>query len=944
LQSNQLNGPVPPELGELTNLLFLFLYDNQLSGSIPPELSKLTNLWYLYLQTNQLSGPIPQELGKLTDLPYLSLGRNQLSGPIPPELFKLTNLQLLFLQDNQLSGPIPKEFGELTNLQVLWLGNNQLSGPIPPELGKLTKLQNLSLMGNPLSGPIPPELGKLTNLERLSLSGSQLSGPIPPELGKLTKLQYLYLNSNQLSGPIPAALGALTNLERLSLDFNHLSGAIPPELGQLTNMQYLYLNFNQLTGSIPPELGEMTNLLWLFLDSNQLIGPIPPQLGDLINLQYLYLDTNQLSGRLPPELSKLTNLQHLYLNSNQLNGPIPPEIGGLTNLGFSGSDFRWNGLMTPDAELNAFLDSKQRSGNNWSATQTMAPLNLVVEEVGSDSVTLAWQPIEYRGNTGRYRAWYSQSPGGPYSDGGTTPNKFASKHIVTGLEQSTTYYFVVRTETDAHFSNPNFLVSEPSLEVSTTTTAETFSCSYALTSPIGGEHWQRGTTQQLAWQSSGGGCSSSVQLDLYKGGNLDHTITTTGNNGTYSWGIQSDQEEGADYRIRVTDVDNNSYGAESPSVFAISGVPPQGSASCTYRVTTPGIEDIWQRGTSYDIHWNFTSSGAVNTCSSSVDITLRKNGFYYSTIASKAQNDRTYNWQIPADHETGDQWSIRVTDFSHSDLGHESARFGIAGVGTPYDLQKDFAIDSRVSGAWYGGPSESGHGWFIEVLDIGGGDQLLAVYWYVYHQGKQVWLLGTGPVVGNTARVNTFITLGPDFPPDFDTGDFVEQEWGELEFIFDNEVSGSVSWASAPVETFNGAMDIQRFAPILFSGNHCQSGSWYNTGESGHGFVSEVIASNGREVLVLVWYTYLDGEQKWILGNGPLIDGRADVEMSIFSGAEFPPDFNTDTVVEEPWGTVSFEYTGASSAIASWTTDYPGYSSGSMTLQRLTELSGHNCQ
>ena len=56
LSGNELTGPIPPEIGNLTNLTTLNLVNGQLTGEIPPEIGNLTNLTTLSLMNSQLTG------------------------------------------------------------------------------------------------------------------------------------------------------------------------------------------------------------------------------------------------------------------------------------------------------------------------------------------------------------------------------------------------------------------------------------------------------------------------------------------------------------------------------------------------------------------------------------------------------------------------------------------------------------------------------------------------------------------------------------------------------------------------------------------------------------------------------------------------------------------------------------------------------------------------
>ncbi len=113
----------------------------------------------LSLNSRGLDGAIPAELGNLTGLQRLHLFENRLTGPVPAELGRLADLQSLDLSDNRLTGQVPVDFARLSNLRSLDLSGNRLTGTIPPQLGDL-HLDEVDLSGNDLRGCVPPRRGR----------------------------------------------------------------------------------------------------------------------------------------------------------------------------------------------------------------------------------------------------------------------------------------------------------------------------------------------------------------------------------------------------------------------------------------------------------------------------------------------------------------------------------------------------------------------------------------------------------------------------------------------------------------------------------------------------------------------------------------------------------------------------------------------------------------
>ncbi len=308
----------------------------------------------LDLDNNNLVGPLPTTLGDLTNLVSLNLTTNSLSGSIPSSIGSLTSLESLILQFNSLSGSLPTELGSLTSLEFLFLSSNNLDGSLPAALGNLPVVENIQMVNNNLTGSIPPELGNLTTPIAINLGNNSLTGSIPPELGNIATLQSLGLGDNDLTGSIPAELGNLINMTDLRMDYNDLSGNIPSELGNLPNLYTLHLQGNQLSGSVPAEFGSLAALVDLQLHGNSLLsGSLPQELVNLTLLDNFYYSTTNLCA---PGNVTFQNWQSA-ITSKLITGYNCDLI--FTDGFESGNTSAWSSTVESPAQLGGGLFSDQ---------------------------------------------------------------------------------------------------------------------------------------------------------------------------------------------------------------------------------------------------------------------------------------------------------------------------------------------------------------------------------------------------------------------------------------------------------------------------------------------------------------------------------------------------------------------------------------------------------
>jgi hypothetical protein len=173
-------------------------------------------------------------------------------------------------------------------------------------------------------------------------------------------------------------------------------------------------------------------------------------------------------------------------------------------------------------------------------------------------------------------------------------------------------------------------------------------------SPNGGEKWTVGTTQNVTWSSTGTVGNVMIEYSTNNGSAWSTIVSSTANDGSYSWTVPAVSSSNCKVRITETDGDPSDT---SDSVFSIVT-----SSNPGITVTSPNGGEKWAVGSTHTITW--TTSGNVGNIKIMYSV---NNGSSWTTVVSSSTNDGSYSWTIPNTPSANCKVRISETDGAPSD-------------------------------------------------------------------------------------------------------------------------------------------------------------------------------------------------------------------------------------------------------------------------------------
>ena len=186
-----------------------------------------------------------------------------------------------------------------------------------------------------------------------------------------------------------------------------------------------------------------------------------------------------------------------------------------------------------------------------------------------------------------------------------------------------------------------------------------------ITSPDGGESWERSTAHDITWASTGSpGANVKLEYSTTGGSSWTEIIASTANDGTHSWTVPDTPSTNC--LVRITSTTYSFITDTSDTAFDI--------LHSTLDITSPNGAESWEQGTSHNTTWTSTGDPGANV---KLEYSTTGGSSWSDIIASTA-NDGTHSWTVPDNPST--DCLVRITSTTHLFITDTSdAAFTIVG-------------------------------------------------------------------------------------------------------------------------------------------------------------------------------------------------------------------------------------------------------------------------
>ena len=308
-----------------------------------------------------------------------------------------------------------------------------------------------------------------------------------------------------------------------------------------------------------------------------------------------------------------------------------------------------------------------------------------------------------------------------------------------------------------------------------------------------------------------------------------------------------------------------------------------------------------------------TNEGFINLQASTENTGSNVSHFATSLVPNSLMNPSLANFAFAGDLD-------QVPEFLY-DLGWFDAR----------DKQAQY------SGNWFN-PERAGEGC---QLTMDGGQDVSVLTCYLYRDGNQFWLIGNGVDLGDRYEFNEMIITGSTgYGNDFDPDEVIIEPWGEIvmrpsdcnnaRFEFRPQIDDLPDFTSQMTKIVAASCN-QRASEQI---DRSRSGNYFDPTRAGEG-IQLALEADGQS-WVLTFYTYLDGEQVWMIGSGERSGNTINFgDVVITRGGDYGAEFDPDLVELISFGTFNLEFIGCNDLQLMITSELPQFSSDTRTLTRI---------